>query len=249
MPAQATDSNARFNDFWHNRYRLDPAQWSAFYQLTYETLHGCRFPELAGLPDNKKTYIDNFFSDRIFDPARTPPTTDRKPVTLGYLVTMFRHYLNDLLRDPWSKRKVETDIPDEPESGNDPLAGSLTAEPIRQAAEDFLAGRPPWENLAKELWWIRPYLTRHFCADKSEALSTLARQLDIPSYHHKAQKLGITSAKGGFSDPTAFRATYLGRWIDQIGLDLSDDDAPAQVRIALQWLCHSALYGAMAAAL
>ncbi len=253
MPEQHTDPNAQFDGFWRRRHQLDDRQWLAFRQLVHETLRPCRFSELAGLPDDKETCIDDFFIDRIFDPAQQTPPGESKPVTLGYLVTMFRHYLHDRLRDPWRLRRVEIDdAPDEATAEAPPFERlddhGLTDDSIRRAADDFLAARPPWDHLARELWWIRPYLARHFCADKSEALSALARRLDIPSHHYKAQQLGITAIKGGFPNPDAFRATHLGRWLDQLGFDLNDDDAPARVRIALQLLCRAALYGGSAAA-
>lgn len=253
MSEQPTDPNARFDGFWRHRHRLDDARWLDFRQLVFETLRPCRFSELAGLPDDKDTCIDEFFVDRIFDPAKENPPSEGKTVTLGYLVTMFRHYLSDRLRDPWLNRRAETDdAPDGVAAETSPLEAlddhGLTDERIRRAADDFLAGRPPWEDLAGELWWIRPYLARHFCADKSEALSALACRLDIPSHHYKAVQLGITSAKGGFPDLDAFRATHLGRWLDRAGIDVNCEDGPALARIALQLLCRAALYGESAAA-
>lgn len=253
MSEPLSDPNARFDRLWRRRHQLDDEEWLAFRQLVHETLRPCRFPELAGLPDDKETCIDDFFIDRIFDPARGNPPWEGKPVSVGYLVTMFRHYLHDRLRDPWRQRRVETDdAPDEAAAEVSLFEllddQGLTVGSIRQAADDFLAARPPWDELAGELWWIRPYLARHFCADKSEALSALARRLDIPSHHYKAQQLGITVVKGGFPTLDAFRATHLGRWIARLGIDLSGDDAPAQVRIALQLLCQVALYGSAAAA-
>lgn len=253
MPEQATDPNARFDGFWRHRHCLDEAQWLDFRQLVFEILRPCRFTELAGLPDAGDTCIDDFFVDRIFDPAKKASPSEDKPVTLGYLVIMFRHYLSDRLRDPWLNRRTETgdaldDIPVEIA----PLATlddhGLTDEQIRRAADDFLVGRPPWEKLAGELWWIRPYLACHFCADKSEALSALARRLGIPAHHYKAVQLGITSAKDGFPNPSAFRATHLGRWLDQVGIDVNCEEGPALARIALQLLCQAALYGELAAA-
>lgn len=107
MPEQATDPNARFDGFWRHRHCLDEAQWLDFRQLVFETLRPC-LPASRSLPDAGDTCIEDFFVDRIFDPAKKASPSEDKPVTLGYLVIMFRHYLSDRLRDPWLNRRTET---------------------------------------------------------------------------------------------------------------------------------------------
>jgi len=174
---------------------------------------------------------------------------------------MFRNYMTDHLRqEPASGSMVSIDAAtdlDTPGGGawGEPpgvqttrQAGALEAmedllhehglhvTTVSEEAHRFLRAEGQWAQLQPELWWIRPYLRAHYC-DKALALSTLARQLDIPAYDYKARKLGITYRKNGFAQLTEFQATYLGQWITHCGIDLTDEDATDLVLAALSLLC------------
>lgn len=253
MPASTLDLDAQFDDLWRRCKQPHFAEWAAFYPLVHNVLSTRSFPIEEGLPERREVYIAEFFQDRLLHQSAPP-----RPVNIAYLVVMFRNYLCDRQRDPWLRHREPTahDTENAPVDHMDHHAASpgdieqmldllhghgLQPAAIQQAAQAFLNGHPPWDALQNELWWIRPYLAQHFCADQTAALSTLAHRLDIPAHHYKAQKLGITAVKGGFPDHQTFRATYLGQWIARIGIDLEHEEAPALVCIALKILCRTAL--------
>lgn len=104
---------------------------------------------------------------------------------------------------------------------------------LAEAARAFLADNEAWVSL---------YLGCHFCPEPehSVALSTLAKRQDIPSYHHKAQKLGITWPRGGFQDISAFKRTLLGVWLSANRVEVTSSEI-GRVSAALKILCAEAL--------
>lgn len=111
-------------------------------------------------------------------------------------------------------------------------------------ARAFLSASGPWEHLQEHAWWIRLYLCCHFCPERSVAipLVTLARKHQVPAYHNKAVRLGITfrghavpgGVLAGFSD------SHLGRWLVQTGVSV-DGDHRDEMMLALKVLCMVAL--------
>ncbi len=253
MPLSPDDLNARFDDYWKRRPELSSHEWTEFYRLVHDVLVSRSFPQEQGLPDDLRTHIDDFFLKKIVLPARAKAhLRDQPQRAFSYLIRMFRNYLFDLQRAIASQSKWETELPEPDQEDNEFSYKNESIEllykhgfqrtTLKYAAQDFLRAAPPWEGLQNELWWIFPYLSCHFFATEGESLSTLARRLNIPSYHYKARKLGITSVRGGFPDHDTFvKETYLGGWIAHIGVDLNDDDGPALVRAVLGILGDVAL--------
>lgn len=269
MPLPPNNLDARFDDYWNRRPRLNQREWTEFYRLVHDLLINRPFPVENGLPESREDYIALFFETKIMlsTPARELPPTN--PRNIAYLLRMFRNYLSDQWRDPWWKRMDE--LPNRPsdseieesaikagleECGYAPYWAAelkrldehgLDRETLKQAAQDFLRAAPPWQELEGKMGWIRPYLVCHFFAVDPEPLNQLARRLNIPSYHKKARRLGITSAQGGFpdrGDPAAdgaFGNTYLGQWMTHIGINLNSDDGQALARAALRILGDVAL--------
>lgn len=111
------------------------------------------------------------------------------------------------------------------------------------AARNFLDGTGDWTGLLDDLWWIRPYLAKHFCADADDrlSLSDLQRRYQIASYHHKAVKLGISVPKGQGAAMSKFLESYRGQWLVSLGIPLNETHWP-EMAVALKILCLVALY-------
>jgi len=111
------------------------------------------------------------------------------------------------------------------------------------AARNFLDGTGDWTGLLDDLWWIRPYLAKHFCADADDrlSLSDLQRRHQIASHHHKAVKLGISVPKGQGAAMAKFLESYRGQWLISLGIPLNETHWP-EMAVALKILCLVALY-------
>ncbi len=252
---------ARFQALWARLTRLDNAEWNEFYRLVYTLLERVHVVLPDHLSNTKPDTINEFLAERV---VMNAPKLAQKSGSFGYLVRMYQNYIKDQIRQAHApdkkaslddghglaepdRRAVEEriEIQQAHARGMEQLGAIITehgleAAQVAEAAHGFLQADPPWQHLAPERGWIQLYLARHHCA-QDMALAALARAFDIPAYHHKARKLGITYTKGGFPDLDAFRQTYLGQWCEHLGIDLSDAEAPEVVRAALKILCEIAL--------
>ncbi len=137
----------------------------------------------------------------------------------------------------------------QPSEAEDELEADGLMRRIRPAAQAFLDGAVQDHSRLGEPPWILLYLARHHCQDDPDArvsMSTLAKDYGIPSYHQKAQQLGITSARGGFPSLDAFARTLLGRWLQGIGIAIVRENL-SEIRTALKILCYEALQRVKAA--
>lgn len=149
----------------------------------------------------------------------------------------------------WIAAEIESLFPDL-ESGSQPsqtsaiIAQFLGVDLVQiiREAQDFLNGQGKWPHLAEQSDWIRLYLRCYFCLEQEDAvaLSTLARKYSIPSYHHRAVKLGVTVPLRRDAALESFRASYRGQWLASLGISI-DPDHLTEMSLALKILCLVAL--------
>lgn len=113
---------------------------------------------------------------------------------------------------------------------------------VIREAQDFLDGQGSWSQLATQRDWIRLYLRCHLCPEREDAvaLNSLARKYSIPSYHHRAVKLGVTVPLRQDAALAAFRGSYRGQWLTSLGIAI-DPDHLLEIALALKMLCLVAL--------
>ena len=237
MAAPATDQQS-LTDFWVRMDRLTQEEWAEFYRCVRAALLRCPAPELSGLPDHRESYIDEFFTEKLFFRAQRTTDSGIQAISGGALCTFFRRYLIDLLRGYQRTSLTEKEdlerLPDV-ETGSDDeaavsefLATSGGHEVLRQRVADFLATLEEWGLLM---------LRGHFCADdETIPMSTLCK--GIPSYHYKAQKLGITVNRSA-SEMLGYEHTLIGGWIVSMGVEINPQNAPV-IEFLLGALCLEA---------
>lgn len=215
--------NSRLNTLWTHRHRLNSQEWNELYTLVGGILSRCSFPELANLPDELAVYMADFFSRKVYEPTvshRSQPDGATEPAySAGYIRQAFRNFLIDQLRWQNTHQTVSLDI-QEDEGGEvipEPCGcedvdidlleeNGLSQQAIEKSASVWLTRQEPWVLL---------YLGLQYCPDKDQGipLADLAQRLAIPSYHHKARKLGLSRRKTDRS-VAWFRDTLLGQWLE-----------------------------------
>ena len=233
----ATDQQ-RLTEFWVRMDRLTPDEWTEFYRCVRTALLRCPAPELSGLPDRRESYIDEFFTEKLFFRAQRESDSGIQSISGGALCTFFRRYLIDMLRGyqrtSLAGEEVLERMPD-PETNSDDesavdefLATSGGHDVLHQRVADFLATLEEWGLLM---------LCGHFCADDDAVpMSTLCK--GIPSYHYKAQKLGITIHRGA-AELLGYEHTLIGGWIAGMGVEINPQNAPV-IEFLLGALCLEA---------
>jgi hypothetical protein len=153
------------------------------------------------------------------DAGASPPrdTSHSAPTNAYALCAYFRRYLIDRLRSAAHRRHVSLDDQPElmetleavPAPADDAIYGALwphglTEQKVRNAARAFIAGLDASE---------RVLLAGSFgpLHDAMGALSKVAQDFGIASYHYRAARLGITVKKGCCAHN--FARTRIGRWI------------------------------------
>jgi len=198
------------------------ADWSALHRFVSSVLMNCNAPELGGLPDERRAYVDSYFVDKIFLGMKP----GSRPYHCGALVVFFRRYLRSELDRVAKLVPLGEEQADEGEEGGSERERRApddfqdldrvlregcgkTVEEVARSAEQFLA------HLQREEEWAWLMLRDGFFADQGEraSLSTLAEVHQIPSWHYRARRLGINH-KGG-KDPELFRNTMLGAWLEE----------------------------------
>ena len=266
MPNNFQDLDKRLRELWWRRGELDQSEWEELFQVVQQKLGGQKFSQYSSLPGVlPEDLITDFFQDKVLIPAKNSTYQASDLKHSGVLALYYSRYLLDRIDAvPFTSAEEKSgsdqnDYIERLSEGNfDVLyAGLREAEPdisdvlndlgltlehVCQEAAVFLKTQGAWQHLQKDGYWIRLYLSKHHCTDKEDTvpLDTLARQYDIPSYHYKAKKLGITWTRGGFESPEDFAKTLLGQWIISLGITIQRDD-PAALHAALKILCHAAL--------
>ena len=230
----ATIDQQLLTDYWLRLDSLTEAEWRDFYVKVRQALLRCPAAELASLPDDKESYIDEFFTEKIFFKAQR--TGDGiQSISGGALCFFFRRYLKD--RIDYYKRFAPDDVYES--SVNDDVSHEDEVHSfIREYGETRLA-EDVAQFLAQLPSWGLMMLGGHFCADTENArpMSELCKK--VPSYHYKAQKLGITVSKRTDSF-LGYEHTQIGQWIESLGIKIVPENHPLMLFL-LGALCLEAL--------
>lgn len=248
--------NSRLSHLWNHRQELNQQEWAELYALVSGILMRSRFSELADLPDERSDYIVEFFSRKVFERgmSRNLETNDaaEKEYSAAFIREAFRKFLLDKLR--WQKKhqtgSLDADDDDEgcenlPEPcGCDDVnmglleENGLSVKRVEKSASDWLSRQESWVLL---------YLGLQYCPDKDQSipLVDLAQRLAIPSYHHKARKLGLSRRKTDRLE-TWFRDTLLGQWLENdLAVRIERDNFDV-IEAVLKILCEVSLKQAAA---
>ena len=237
MAGPVTDQQS-LTQFWVRLDRLTQDEWAEFYRAVRAALLRCPAPELSGLPDSRESYIDEFFTEKLFFRAQRTNESGIQTISGGALCTFFRRYLIDLLRG--YQRTALTDkedlerMPDVEDGADDEatvsefLATTGGHEALRRHVVDFLATLEEWGLLM---------LRGHFCADDyAIPMSKLCQ--GIPSYHYKAQKLGVTVNRAA-SAMLGYEHTLIGQWMIRMGVEIRPQNGPV-IQFLLGAICLEA---------
>ena len=237
MAGLATDQQS-LTHFWVRMDRLTQNEWEDFYRCVRAALLRCPAPELSGLPDRRENYIDEFFTEKLFFRAQRTNESGIQTISGGALCTFFRRYLIDQLRGYQRPALTEKDglerLPNVEDGADDEttvsefLSTNGGHEVLRQRVVDFLATLEDWGLLM---------LRGHFCAD-DDAIPMSALCKGIPSYHYKAQKLGITVNRS-LVEMHGYEHTLIGKWIVGMGVDVIPQNSPV-IQFLLGAICLEA---------
>ena len=237
---------ATLRDLWSNRAQLSQQQWAELYdQVVFGLRRMCRAPELESISDTREEHIQQFFMDRVFDADFSKLSV---PHHFGALCDWFRNFLKDILKSSEHKQKISLD---DCEEDKDSAIGQIKEDPgqrdytdglllevglneakVRESAAEFLASLEKSDQL---------YLACHSCAEHEDAepLSSMAKRMQIASYHHRALKLGITLKKG--ESEQGYEKTYIGTWLTQKLKLRCTADFIQENLVALKILCDESL--------
>ena len=210
-----------FSEYWLRLDELNAQEWESFYRLVRQALVRCPAPELGSLPDTRESYIDEFFTEKLFFKAQRMSDTGIQSLSGGALCRFFRNYLLDHLRH-YERRPIAKTNPDDeghsevPDDDGqvDRFVSTIGRDRLGHALQAFLASLPDWALLM---------LRGHFCADEDEAAPMSSLCKGIPSYHYKAQKLGIT-VKRGADGLIGYEHTQIGQWMESIGVQIAPEN-------------------------
>ena len=237
--------DAELCDLWAGRRDLDEKGWLRLYSITVSVLKNYKPRELAGLPEDRDVYIQDFFEDKVLRVDSLSRCDHIGAVRIYYL-----NYLRDLIRSKQSRSKWEVADKHDPDGDSPPSldeAPDIEADRRDLFAELEEAGFPPsmvatsaatW--LATNDEWVRIFVAFSNCPDAalSEPLVRLAKRKGIKSQAYKAEQLGFNWKR---SDPAGFANTLLGRWItESIGIELRPENSPLILGV-LNILCLEAL--------
>jgi len=237
--------DGELRDLWCRRRDLDAAGWTRLYEIAMSALMNYKPRELAGLPEDRNVYIQEFFQDKVL---RLDLSSQCDHV--GALRIYYQRYLRDLLRSKQSREKREVSDKHDPEGESPPSLDEAPevetsgTDPLTELAE---AGFPPVDVAASaRAWllaseeWVPVFVAFSNCPDaaRSEPLVHLAKRKGIKSQAYKAEKLGF-NWRGG--DAAGFAETLLGRWItDSLGIELRPENSGLLLGV-LKILCFEAL--------
>ncbi len=245
--AKLADWDAPLQALWQRRDDLSEREWEQLYQLTVRILSAYPFKEYQGLNLPPEDCMTDFFVEKVYLPTVREGYSVNTPIHANALRYYFQNFLIDLqranpLRDsaPLDDQQTEREIAAlswqhflEAEPDTTDLEDAFVRERYQAAAREFLEQQEPWVGL---------YLRYHLCAHYGgETPIPLVRFKDhIPSYHQKAEKLGLKKPSGN-DDRAALRPTLLGRWLRSLDLSPTSDDDHDRIRIALKILCQQSL--------
>ena len=231
------EEDVRLQALWRRRDDLNESEWAQLYQQVQHLLTAHSFKEYQGLTASLGDCIHDFFIRKVFEPAFREGYAVDTPIHGGALRCYFQRFLIDLHRAAHQANHIAIDeaesqvaevafrqFLDAPESEAVESLDAATLNRIATAARDFLENQEPW---------VRLYLRHCLCA--SSPIPLLRFKDHLPSYHYKAQQLGLAPRAHG-----DYRRTLLGRWLRSLNLPgIFDDRDVAQA--ALKVLCQQAL--------
>jgi hypothetical protein len=173
------------------------------------------------------------------DRAASHACADSAPSTIYALCAYFRRYLIDCLRSASLQRNVSLEVDDmaaridsQAHSLDDPVSAALVEHglseaSVRAAARDFVGSLDGSDRVI-----LRATLGTSGAA--KGGLRGAATQHDVPSYHYRARKLGVTKTKN--ATLADFAETKIGNWLTKkLGIAVTPDNREA-IRIALNLL-------------
>ncbi|WP_118181669.1 hypothetical protein [Paraburkholderia phosphatilytica] len=230
-------------DLWRRRTQLTSDEVVSMYGLVTRALRTYHPQELQALGDDKEELVAQFIYSKVLRLAPGLPDSHACPESApsnGYaLCAYFRRYLIDCLRSASHQRNVsleedgmEQEIDLHAASIDDPVNSVLSQygldeARVRFSARTFIAGLDEPERLvlAGTLGW---------CSECKGGLSAIAAEHQIPSYHYRAVKLGVTTRKT--AGPEDFSNTRIGSWLsDVLGIEI-DAENRAAILVALNLL-------------
>jgi hypothetical protein len=234
-------------DLWHRRTRLTQTEMGQVYQLVRVALRGYHPSELRSLPEDKEELVAQFIFSRVLrldaNRAASHACAESAPSTAYALCAYFRRYLIDCLRSASLKHNVSLEVDDmaaridtQARSLDDPVDNALAehglSEPrVRAAARTLLDSLEPADRLI-----LRAALGAG--GDCKGGLKGVATEHEVPSYHYRARKLGVTRKKT--ATLADFRATRIGGWLGAtLGIALAPENRAA-ILIALNLLALEA---------
>lgn len=257
-----TEHNDELRSLWEGRNSLSNSAWARLRELIHSCLQssGTIRRKFASLPGDESLsdYIDHFIVDRVFMPMTREGKQTAKLKHANVLIKFFRNYLEDVRKrnkryvdlgssNPRSTAAVNPVDMAYPTTESEEVA-SLNRSEINVGPLALLGlsrnivadAAKKWLLVQEE--WVRIYLAFNHCPEEWESipLSKLRALYQIPSYHSKARKLGITSKKGGFEAYDEFEKTLLGRWIASLPIEIETENYDA-MSAALEILCVEAL--------
>jgi len=144
------DYNEDLRDLWRRRQTLSRAEWGELYRIVVCVLRVRRLRILQALPGSLDEYILDFFQDKVM---RVGPAGGEIAHT-GALVTFFRRYLIDCLRDqrgPYPPLYPPPDPLDPPDGGHD---SEYLLDQVVEFFDWILRGSPPGaeiESVARDV--------------------------------------------------------------------------------------------------
>ncbi|GJH16476.1 hypothetical protein CBA19CS22_08060 [Caballeronia novacaledonica] len=222
-------------DLWHRRASLSDIEIGHIYRLVLSTLRSYYPPELRGLHEDKEELISQFFFSRVLrlDSEQRPShaSAESAPSTAYALCAYFRRFLIDCLRSASLQRNlslevdgVQDEVDSRAHAPDDPVEATLADFGLNEArvrafARVFIAmcDAPDRLILAGSLG---------ASSERKGGLKGVAEQYDVPSYHYRARKLGVTMKKD--ATPACFAATKIGRWMVQtLGIEITPENRDA----------------------
>ena len=215
--AQTASEQEALSGYWVRLDQLTDAEWTDFYRRVRMALLRCPATQLRDLPDSRESYIDDFFTEKLFFKAQRATAGGIQTISGGALCFFFRNYLTDQLRgikptqeigDAEAAPEMSVDCADPDEAVKGFLNQIGGHEALASSVDSFLAQLEAWALLM---------LRSHFCADDDEAIAMSELCKGIASYHYKAQKLGIT-VKKNTGDFLGYEHTRIGQWVKGMGV-------------------------------
>jgi len=245
--AKLADWDAPLQALWQRRDDLNEQEWKQLHQLTVRILSAYPFKEYQGLNLPPEDCMTDFFVEKVYLPTVREGYSVNTPIHANALRGYFQNFLIDLHRAdplrgkaPLDDEQAKKDIAMvswqhflEAEPDTTDLEDVFVRERYQAAAREFLEQQEPWVGL-----YLRYHLCAHYCGENPVPLVRFKDR--IPSYHQKAEKLGLKKPSGN-DDRAALRHTLLGRWLRSLDLSPTSDDDHDRIRIALKILCQQSL--------